>query len=67
MGFSLQEGGFEVADYVVFGILCIASCAGGLWYSAIGSRVKNVVDVRDYLLGGRHLSTFPVALSLIAR
>ncbi|XP_026323432.1 sodium-coupled monocarboxylate transporter 2-like isoform X2 [Hyposmocoma kahamanoa] len=66
MGFTMREGGFTVSDYVAFGILCIASCAGGIWYSAIGSRTKAVVDIRDYLLGGRHMSTFPVSLSLIA-
>ncbi|XP_068621010.1 sodium-coupled monocarboxylate transporter 1-like [Battus philenor] len=64
--FTMTEGGFGVGDYVAFGILCIASCAGGLWYSAVGSRAKAVVDIRDYLLGGRAMSTFPVAMSLIA-
>lgn len=67
MPFTMKEGGFGVGDYVVFGVLCAVSCAGGLWYSAIGSKAKKVVDVKDYLLGGRALSTFPVAMSLIAR
>ncbi|KPJ11906.1 Sodium-coupled monocarboxylate transporter 1 [Papilio machaon] len=62
----MTEGGFGVGDFVAFGFLCLASCAGGLWYSAIGSRTKAVVDIRDYLLGGRAMSTFPVAMSLIA-
>ncbi|KAG6443998.1 sodium-coupled monocarboxylate transporter 1 [Manduca sexta] len=66
MGFNMKEGGFGVSDYVAFGILCAASCTGGLWYSAVGSRTKAVVDVKDYLLGGRSMSTFPVAMSLIA-
>ncbi|XP_026737841.1 sodium-coupled monocarboxylate transporter 1-like isoform X1 [Trichoplusia ni] len=64
--FTMSEGGFGVGDYVVFGVLCAASCAGGVWYSAIGSRSKAVVDIKDYLLGGRSMSTFPVAMSLIA-
>ncbi|XP_013134010.1 PREDICTED: sodium-coupled monocarboxylate transporter 1-like [Papilio polytes] len=64
--FTMTEGGFEVGDFVAFGFLCVASCAGGLWYSAVGSRTKAVVDIRDYLLGGRAMSTFPVAMSLIA-
>ncbi|CAH0603324.1 unnamed protein product [Chrysodeixis includens] len=64
--FTMSEGGFGVGDYVVFGVLCAASCAGGVWYSAIGSRTKAVVDIKDYLLGGRSMSTFPVAMSLIA-
>ncbi|KAJ8726186.1 hypothetical protein PYW07_000884 [Mythimna separata] len=64
--FTMKEGGFGVGDYAVFGVLCAVSCAGGLWYSAVGSKVQKVVDVKDYLLGGRTLSTFPVAMSLIA-
>lgn len=67
MGFTMEEGGFVVSDYVVFGILCIGSCAGGLWYSALGTRTKAVMDLKDYLLGGKAMSTFPVAMSLIAR
>ncbi|KAF9417001.1 hypothetical protein HW555_005829 [Spodoptera exigua] len=66
MPFTMKEGGFGVGDYAVFGVLCAVSCAGGLWYSAIGSKAQKVVDVKDYLLGGRALSTFPVAMSLIA-
>ncbi|RVE53316.1 hypothetical protein evm_002149, partial [Chilo suppressalis] len=66
MPFTLEEGGFGMGDYVVFGVLCAASCAGGLWYSAVGSKTKAVLDVKDYLLGGKAMSTFPVAMSLIA-
>ncbi|XP_053625814.1 sodium-coupled monocarboxylate transporter 1-like [Plodia interpunctella] len=66
MGFTMTEGGFGLADYVVFLTMCIASCAGGLWYSYTSSTKKRVVDIRDYLLGGKSMSTFPVALSLIA-
>ncbi|XP_075992037.1 sodium-coupled monocarboxylate transporter 1-like [Anticarsia gemmatalis] len=64
--FTMQEGGFGVGDYVVFGVLCAASCTGGLWYSAVGSKSKALADIKDYLLGGRAMSTFPVAMSLIA-
>lgn len=67
MSFTMKEGGFGVGDYVAFGALCAASCAGGIWYSAIGSRSKALVDLKDYLLGGKAMSTFPVAMSLIAR
>ncbi|KAI5635412.1 sodium:solute symporter family domain-containing protein [Phthorimaea operculella] len=66
MTFTLKEGGFGTTDYVAFFILCISSCAGGLWYSAQATKTKKVVDIKDYLLGSRSLSTFPVALSLIA-
>ncbi|XP_045458708.1 sodium-coupled monocarboxylate transporter 1-like [Melitaea cinxia] len=66
MSFTMEEGGFGVGDYVAFGVLCAASCAGGIWYSAIGSRSKALVDLKDYLLGGKAMSTFPVAMSLIA-
>ncbi|XP_072936597.1 sodium-coupled monocarboxylate transporter 1-like [Epargyreus clarus] len=66
MTFTMTEGGFGLGDYVAFGVLCASSCAGGVWYSAVGSRSKAVVDIRDYLLGGKAMSTFPVAMSLIA-
>ncbi|KAI8427583.1 hypothetical protein MSG28_002081 [Choristoneura fumiferana] len=66
MPFTMKEGGFGTGDYVAFGILCAASCAGGVWYSAMGSRRKTLVDIRDYLLGGKAMSTTPVAMSLIA-
>ncbi|OWR51869.1 sodium/solute symporter [Danaus plexippus plexippus] len=66
MSFTMKEGGFGVGDYVAFGVLCASSCAGGVWYSAVGSRSKAVVDLKDYLLGGKAMSTFPVAMSLIA-
>lgn len=67
MSFTVTEGGFGVGDYVVFGTLCTLSCAGGIWYSAVGSRTKAVRDLKDYLLGGKSMATFPVAMSLIAR
>lgn len=62
----MEEGGFGVGDYVAFGVLCASSCAGGVWYSAVGSRTKAILDIKDYLLGGKAMSTFPVAMSLIA-
>lgn len=65
--FTMQEGGFTIPDYVAFFVLCIASCTGGLYYSAVGSKKKTVKDIRDYLLGGKCMNTFPVAMSLIAR
>ncbi|XP_050685536.1 sodium-coupled monocarboxylate transporter 1-like [Leptidea sinapis] len=66
MTFTMTEGGFGVGDYVAFGLLCAGSCAGGIWYSALGSKTKAVKDLKDYLLGGKSMSTFPVAMSLIA-
>lgn len=66
MPFTMKEGGFGTGDYVAFGLLCAASCAGGVWYSALGSRKRTLVDIRDYLLGGKAMSTAPVAMSLIA-
>ncbi|XP_047987058.1 sodium-coupled monocarboxylate transporter 1-like isoform X2 [Leguminivora glycinivorella] len=66
MPFTMKEGGFGTGDYVAFGLLCAASCAGGVWYSALGSRKRTLVDIKDYLLGGKAMSTGPVAMSLIA-
>ncbi|XP_013200676.1 sodium-dependent multivitamin transporter isoform X2 [Amyelois transitella] len=66
MSFTMKEGGFQETDFIVFFVLCISSCAGGLWYSYTSSSKKRVVDIKDYLLGGKTMTTFPVALSLIA-
>lgn len=53
---------FHTYDYAVFGIILGLSAAIGLFY-AIKDRYKNE---DEYLLGGRNLSVFPVALSLMA-
>jgi len=52
----------SVPDYVVFGLTLGISASIGIFF-AIKDRKKSD-DVEDYMLGGRNLSTIPVALSL---
>uniref|UniRef100_A0A224Z1J3 Sodium-coupled monocarboxylate transporter 1-like n=1 Tax=Rhipicephalus zambeziensis TaxID=60191 RepID=A0A224Z1J3_9ACAR len=55
---------FTVWDYVVFaGMLCV-SAAIGIYYAVMGVRRKATTD--DFLMGGRSMSVFPVALSILA-
>lgn len=54
---------FQVWDYVVFGLTLCVSAAIGLYY-AIKDRKKN--SEKEFLLGGRNLSVFPVSLSLLS-
>lgn len=54
---------FHTADYAVFGITLAISAFIGL-YHAIRDRKRNTTDV--YLLAGRGMHPFPVAMSLTA-
>ncbi|XP_063866764.1 sodium-coupled monocarboxylate transporter 2-like isoform X3 [Scylla paramamosain] len=53
---------FSVVDYVVFSIMLVVSLGIGV-YSAIQSRGRE--STQDFLLGGRNMPPFPVAISLL--
>ncbi|KAH6938036.1 hypothetical protein HPB50_006531 [Hyalomma asiaticum] len=55
---------FTVWDYVVFGGMLCVSAAIGIYYAVMGVRRKATTD--DFLMGGRSMSVFPVALSILA-
>lgn len=55
---------FTVWDYVVFGCMLAVSAAIGIYYAVQGLRRKSTTD--DFLMGGRNMSVFPVALSILA-
>lgn len=62
---QLQKFGWP--DYSMF-VLMLATCAAiGFYFGFIEKKSKQVADESDYLVGGRNMKTFPVALSLIAR
>lgn len=62
---QLQKFGWP--DYSIF-VLMLASCAAiGVYFGFIEKKPKQVADETDYLVGGRNMKTFPVAMSLIAR
>ena len=65
-GYSYQNGKsktFHTWDYVVFGCTLGMSAAIGIFY-AIKDRKKNTTE--DYLLAGRGMHPFPVAMSLLS-
>lgn len=62
---QLQKFGWP--DYSVF-VLMLATCAGiGIYFGFFEKKSKQIADESDYLVGGRSMKTFPVAMSLIAR
>jgi Na+/proline symporter len=62
---ELQKFGIE--DYLIF-LLMLAICALiGIYFGFIENKTKTIGDQDDYLVGGRNMKTFPVAMSLIAR
>ena len=64
--YSFQTGKsktFHTWDYVVFGLTLAISAGIGLFY-AIKDRNKNTTE--DYLLAGRGMHPFPVAMSLLS-
>lgn len=62
---QLQKFGW--LDYSMF-VMMLATCAAiGIYFGFFEKKSKQVADETDYLLGGRNMKTFPVAMSLIAR
>lgn len=58
-----EENTFGWADYLVFVLMLVASAAIGVYYACVG-RKKTSTD--EFLMAGRNMGTFPVAMSLIA-
>uniref|UniRef100_A0A2D4I6R7 Sodium-coupled monocarboxylate transporter 1 n=1 Tax=Micrurus lemniscatus lemniscatus TaxID=129467 RepID=A0A2D4I6R7_MICLE len=56
-------GGFAVSDYVVFGIMLLMSAVIGVYYAFAGGGQRTR---EAFLMGGRSMTAFPVALSLTA-
>lgn len=54
---------FGITDYVVFSVMLAISAGIGIFY-AIADRKKS--DTQEFLMGGRSLSVFPVAMSVLA-
>lgn len=62
---QLQKFGY--ADYAAF-IFMLLTCAGiGIYFGFFEKKSKSIAQSDDYLVGGRNMKTFPVAMSLIAR
>lgn len=53
-----------MVEYVAFAIMLGVSVIIGLYYGCVEAK-QNTVN--DYLLGGKHMSVFPITMSLISR
>ncbi|NXT38948.1 SC5A8 protein, partial [Pelecanoides urinatrix] len=60
---SGSMGRFTVWDYLVFVAMLLVSAAIGIYYAFAGGGQKTS---KDFLMGGRRMSAFPVAVSLTA-
>ncbi|XP_063602363.1 sodium-coupled monocarboxylate transporter 1-like [Penaeus indicus] len=54
---------FTWVDYTVFGLMLAVSAAIGIFY---GLCSKKKQDTKEFLMAGKSMTTFPVAMSLIA-
>jgi Na+/proline symporter len=61
VGLAMQR--FGLADYMVFVSMLMVCAMIGVYYGFCAGMVSEA----DYLVGGRNMQTFPVAMSLIAR
>jgi solute carrier family 5 (sodium-coupled monocarboxylate transporter), member 8/12 len=62
---QLQKLGWP--DYMSF-VFMLVICAGiGIYFGFFEKKSKSIGQSDDYLVGGRNMKTFPVAMSLIAR
>ncbi|XP_069191853.1 sodium-coupled monocarboxylate transporter 2 [Procambarus clarkii] len=53
---------FTWIDYTVFGFMLAVSAGIGIFYGCFGKKQ----DTKDFLVAGKSMTTFPVAMSLIA-
>lgn len=60
---SYIDNKFTLWDYVVFAGLLAISSAIGLYYGCTGSKQSTT---KEFLMAGRSMGVFPVALSLLA-
>lgn len=58
-----EQKHFTVLDYVIFGVLLLASVGIGLYHALIGGRQRTT---QEFLMADRSMRCLPVSLSLIA-
>ncbi|GAB6023076.1 Sodium-coupled monocarboxylate transporter 1 [Chamberlinius hualienensis] len=63
MAIEILVNRFQIWDYVVFIAVLVVSAAIGLYYACKGSG-QNTTS--EFLMGGRQMGIFPIALSLLA-
>lgn len=58
-------GAFSTEDYSVFVVMLSISAGIGIYFGFFQGKKNQTTE--DYLLGGRKMKIFPIAVSLIAR
>jgi len=61
--YDFQENRFTVWDYVIFAVILAIASVIGLYHGCTGNRQSSTAE---FLMAGRSMSVFPVALSLLA-
>lgn len=61
---SLQK--FAWQDYLMFLVMLMICSMVGIYFGFIKKKPKKSDDATDYLVGGRTMKVFPIAMSLIA-
>lgn len=62
---NLQK--FGIYDYLTFSSMLVGCALIGIYYAFTSKKTKNATAAEEYLMGGRNMSVFPVAMSLAAR
>ena len=61
---SIRSFSFGTMDYIVFVLLLLVSAGIGIYFGFF-AKSKNTTD--EYLMGGKKMKSFPIAISLVAR
>lgn len=61
---EIDKNQFGWADYLVFCLMLALSAVIGIYYGCFGKKQKTT---GEYLMGSKKMSSFPVAMSLVAR
>jgi len=61
--YDFQENRFSVWDYVIFAAILAISSVIGLYHGCTGNKQNTTTE---FLMAGKSMSVFPVALSLLA-
>lgn len=54
---------FSIVDYIIFAVLLVLSSFIGFYYGFLAKRKQD--NAEEYLLGGKQMTLFPIAVSLI--
>lgn len=60
----IEKISFSWIDYFLFTFIIIISVIVGIYFGCFGKKQKNA---NEYLLGGKKMKLFPIAISLVAR